>query len=477
MDNKNYYANYINGRWCDQCQADTLDIFEKFSGNLMAKISLANKDQIEEVVNSSLVGFKVLNTWSAGRRSSLLYELYAELDKRSEEAIDLIIKESGKPRSYARIEVARSLKTIQEAAIEAKRVGGEVIPIDHGLGEGRSAFTQRFPIGPILCITPFNFPMNLVLHKIAPAIACGCSVIVKPAPQAPLSSLFLADLFSNISSPTGAVNVINCSIENTELMVRDERIRMLSFTGSEKVGWHLKNICGQKKITLELGGNAAVIVDEVSSLRSVAKKIAYGAYLYAGQVCISTQRIYVCKSVREQFEAALIEEIKDLSVGDPNDENTIVGPLIDDLHLKRIQDWIMEAKSNGANILIGGDVNKFNPRILNPTLISNTKSTLKVVTEEIFGPVAILETFENFEHAIDLVNQSRYGLQVGVFTNNLIHMKKAFKSIEVAGVIINDIPGFRMDSMPYGGIKMSGLGREGVKYAIEEMTEPKLLVY
>lgn len=475
---KNIHSgNYIDGSWIENSDENGSDVLDKYTTEVMAHVIMANDEMIQNTLKSSEKGFKELRSWSAGKRSEYLYKLRDALLAREEEAVNLIIREAGKPRSYAISEIKRCLSTIEASAIEAKRLTGEMVPIDYDHGEGKTAYTKRFPIGPVLCITPFNFPLNLVLHKVAPALACGCSVIVKPAPQAPLSSLFLAGLLDEVGYPSGVANFVNCSIERAENLVKDDRIKMISFTGSEKVGWHIKSICKTKKIALELGGNAAVVVNDTENLEAVAKKIAIGAFLYAGQICISTQRILVHKNLLESFRNLLVKEIKALKVGDPKDEKVSVGPLIDSGHLNRIQEWVEEAVSHGGFVLTGGKVFDEKSNIYKPTLIENAKSPLKIVDEEVFGPIAILDSFETFDQAIEMVNDSKYGLQVGVYTNSLSNMKRSHEELDVAGVIINDIPGFRMDTMPYGGIKMSGFGREGVKYTIEEMTEPRLIVF
>lgn len=470
-------GNYINGKWNTKIENDFLLVIDKYSQEEMAKLPLADEDEIEEAIVSSQKGFRELKSWSAGKRSDYLQKLWVALNNRSKEIVDLIVKESGKPKSYAESEVMRCLATLENAVIEAKRFCGEIVPIDFAAGEGKTAFTKRVPIGPILCITPFNFPLNLVLHKVAPALATGCSVIVKPAPQSPLSALFLANLIDEVGYPAGVASFINCSIPMAEKLVRDDRIKMVSFTGSEKVGWYIKNICGMKKVTLELGGNAAVIIDENLDLGPIAKTVANGAFLYSGQICISTQRIFVIKSVYKKFCDLLLEEIKNLKIGDPQDNKTIVGPLIDKQHFERIGNWVTEAKNEGAEILIGGEEEDKFHNLYRPTLITNAKSPMKVADEEAFGPIATIESVKDFDEAIKRVNESKFGLQVGVFTNNLKFFKLAHENLEVGGIIINNVPGFRIDSMPYGGIKMSGLGREGIKYAMEEMTEPRLIVY
>ncbi len=471
------FGNYINGTWLDTPNAEVLEVVDKYSQENLATIALATEADIEEAIKACQRAFVEIKSWSAGKRSDYLLKLQNALSARSDEVIDLIVKEAGKPRSYAESELKRCLATIGHAAAEAKTFVGEMVPIDFDAGEGKTAFTKRFPVGPILCITPFNFPLNLVLHKVAPALALGCPFIVKPAPQSPLSALFLANLLEEVGYPAGLANFVNCSVPLAEKMVRDDRLAMVSFTGSEKVGWHLKSVCGMKKLALELGGNAAVIVDEDCDVKAIVKSIANGAFLYSGQICISTQRIFVLESRFEEFKKLLIEEIRKLHIGDPQDTATIVGPLIDKGHFQRIIDWVNEAKLQGAKVLVGGEVASDKHNIYQPTLLSQTKAGMKIVDEEVFGPVATLEPVSSFDEAIEKVNDSKFGLQAGVFSNNFSNVKKAHERLEVGGVIVNSIPGFRVDSMPYGGIKMSGLGREGIKYAMEEMSEPRLMVF
>ena len=477
MKNNFYSGNFIDGAWVNNSDVKQSEVLDKYSGEVLTKITMANDQMIENSLVSTEKGFREIRSWSAGKRSEFLYRLRNALKEREDEAVDIIVREAGKPISYAKSEVERCLTTIEAAAVEAKRLSGEMVPIDFDHGEGRTAYTKRYPIGPILCITPFNFPLNLVLHKVAPALACGCSVIVKPAPQAPLSALFLASLIEEVGYPKGVANFINCSIDRAEKMVKDDRIKMISFTGSEKVGWYIKSICKTKKIALELGGNAAVVIDKTDKLESIAKKVAVGAYLYAGQICISTQRILVHESILESFKKLLIKEIEGKKVGDPKDAQVLVGPVIDNSHLMRVSNWTKQAIASGAVVLTGGKIFNQEQNIFTPTLFENATSPLDVVDEEVFGPIAILDSFSDFDEAIKIVNDSKFGLQVGVYTNSIINMKKSHEEMEVAGVIINDVPGFRIDTMPYGGIKMSGFGREGLKYTIEEMTEPRLIVF
>jgi glyceraldehyde-3-phosphate dehydrogenase (NADP+) len=470
-------SNFINGVWQEKGTGGMLSVLDKYSHDVIANLPLASADQMEVAITSSVLAFEQLKKWSAGRRSEHLQQVHDLLNEHREAFVELLIREAGKPASYAQNEITRCLTTIGLAAAEAIRFDGEVIAMDYGAGEGKTAFTKRVPIGPIACITPFNFPGNLVLHKVAPALAVGCPVVVKPAPQAPLTALALAGLFQQAGYPAGAVNVVVCDIPVAEKLVRDERMRMLSFTGSDKVGWHLKAIAGKKKVILELGGNAAVIVDETADLTTAAKAVSRGAYAYAGQTCISTQRIFVHEKVYDRFSALLVEEIKSLKTGDPSEADVAVGPIIDGGHAERIKSWVEEAVEGGAKVLVGGDVLDERRNLFEPTLLTDVSDDMKVSCDEVFGPVATIEKVRDFDAAIEQTNKSRFGLQAGVFTNDLSHVRKAHRELEVGGIMINNVPGFRVDSMPYGGVKDSGLGREGIRYAMEEMTEARLLVY
>lgn len=470
-------ANFINGNWSFEGDGTFNTVVDKYHGTELGKLPHATEAQMEEAIAAAFASRDALRKMSAGERSAKLEALAALIAKHEEEIVKLMVQEAGKPLGAARIEVARSITTVRTAAAEALRFGGEITPMDFGAGAGKTAFTKRFPVGVIAAITPFNFPLNLVLHKVAPAMAVGCPVVLKPSPQAPLCSLVLGKFMEEIDWPKGAFSVLMCGVPVAEKLVKDERVAMLSFTGSDKVGWHLKNICGKKKLALELGGNAAVIFDEGVDLTAVAKTVAIGANVYAGQTCISTQRIYAVASVFAQFRELLVKEYAALKAGDPNDASVTVGPVIDKGHFERIGSWVDEAVKGGATLLAGGKAVDAARNIYAPTLLTGTNGAMKVNCAEVFGPVAVLEEVADFNEAIAQVNNSTYGLQAGVFTNSLAHMKQAHDELEVGGIIIGNVPGFRIDSMPYGGIKDSGLGREGVKYAMEEMSEPRLLVY
>jgi acyl-CoA reductase-like NAD-dependent aldehyde dehydrogenase len=469
--------SFINNEWIGHSTTNILSVTNKFDQNIIATIPYADASEVQYAISNSVQGFQLFSKFSALERHDLLLKIRDGIHLEKEKFINLIVSEAGKPIDYARAEIERSLMVLQLAAEEAMRISGEVVPMNYGIGSGRTAFTKRIPIGPVLAISPFNFPLNLALHKIAPALAAGCSVILKPSPFTPLTALALASLCKRVGLPPGVLNVVVCRNEEAELMLKDDRIKMLSFTGSADVGWSLKAKAGKKKVVLELGGNAAVIVDRSANLDEAAKAIAFSAYNYAGQVCISVQRIFVDHSIFDQFLEKFKMAVSELKMGSPVQEGVSIGPIIDRSHLERLQTWINEAKIKGAQIVFGGDVIDLNHNLLAPTLITNTQEEMKIVCEEAFGPIAVIERVQYFDEVIRVINRSRYGLQAGLFTNQISQMKYAEEHLEVGALIINGVPGFRVDSMPYGGVKDSGLGREGLRYAIEEMTEPRLLVY
>lgn len=469
--------SFINNEWIGHSTTNVLLVKNKYDQSIVASIPHADASEVQFAISNSVQGFQVISKMSAEERRNLLLKLRDGLMTDKEKFVNLIVTEAGKPLDYAKMEVERSIKVVELAAEEAIRFGGEVIPMDYGLGKGRTAFTKRFPIGPILAISPYNFPLNLALHKIAPAIAVGCSVILKPSPYTPLTALALAALAKRVGLPAGVLNVVICQNDEAEIMLRDDRLKMLSFTGSAEIGFKLKSLAGKKKVTLELGGNAAVIVDRSCQIEETAKAIAKGAYLFSGQICISTQRIFVDESIFDQFIEFFKVAVSELKYGNPNTEEVTVSSLIDRAHFEKIKLWVEEAKQNGAHVIFGGQVLDEEHHIYAPTLLTNTNSTMKINGEEAFGPVAIIEKVQYFDEVIREINKSRYGLQAGLFTNQLSQIKYAHENLEVGALIINGIPGFRVDSMPYGGVKDSGLGREGTKYAMEDMTEPRMLVY
>jgi len=469
--------SFINNEWIGHSTTNILSVTNKYEQNIIATIPYADASEVQFAISNSVQAFQSWSRLSAMERREFLLKIRDGLQHEKEKFINLIVSEAGKPLDYARAEIERSLSVLQFSADEAIRLTGETVPMDYGLGKGKTAFTKRFPIGPVLAISPFNFPLNLALHKVGPALAAGNTVLLKPSPYTPLTALALASLCKRVGLPPGVLNVVVCRNEEAELMLKDERIKMLSFTGSAEVGWMLKEKAGKKKVVLELGGNASVIVDRTSNLDEAAKAIAMGAFLYAGQICISVQRIFVDNQVFDAFVEKLKQMTSELQTGNPATEGVSVGPIIDRTHLERITGWISEAKEKGAEILMGGEIIDQEKNVLAPTLITNTTEDMKIVAEEVFGPVAIIERVQFFDEVIRVINRSRFGLQAGLFTNNLTQMKYAHEHLEVGALIVNGIPGFRVDSMPYGGVKDSGLGREGVRYTMEEMTEPRLLVY
>ncbi|MBT7611373.1 MAG: aldehyde dehydrogenase family protein [Bacteriovoracaceae bacterium] len=469
-------SSLIHNKFCEGKQS-TFDVLDKFDQSIIETVSYLDCYQMEVAIESAVEGFNSLRSLNTGERRDCLQTLQKLLGERAEEFAFLICAEAGKPIEYARAEVLRTISTLDHAIDLSRTFSGEQIPMDFDGGVGKQAFTRRFPVGPIAAISPFNFPLNLVMHKLAPALAVGCSVLLKPSPLTPFSALALAELVREVGFPDGSFNVVLAEDHIAQKMIEDGRLKLLSFTGSAYVGWKLKALSKNKKCILELGGDAAVLVDESADLEKITPQIVKGAYMYAGQICISTQRIFCVSSIYSKFKKLLINEIKKLKIGNPLIEENEVGPMINSFHLDRISSWIDEAESLGADCLVGGAVFDMEHNIYRPTLLENVPRNCKLGHEEVFGPVAIIEEVKNFEQGLTKINQSSYGLQTGIFTENINRMKLAFETIEAGAVLIGMIPGFRIDHMPYGGIKNSGLGREGIKYAMEDMTEPKLLIF
>jgi len=465
------YKFLINGQWRQSSKKE--DVKNPFNGETVASVYFAEEKDIEDAVISSQKAFEITKKLPSYKRAEILQNIVHGLEHRLEEIARTITLEAGKPIVDSRNEVKRAINTFQIASEEAKRIEGAVIPLDIMQGsENRFGIVRRFPIGPILGITPFNFPLNLVAHKVAPAIASGNTIILKPAPKTPITALFLGEIVSEAGLPAGGLNVIPCSNPLAEKLVTDERIKKLSFTGSAAVGMKLKAMAGMKKITLELGGNAGVIVHSDANVDFAAQRCTVGAFSYAGQICISVQRIYVQKDIYGEFVERFLSNVKNLKQGDPMDESTNIGPMIEEEASKRTETWLRDAVNSGAKVLIGG---KRNGNFFEPTILSNVKPSMKVCSDEVFAPMVTVERYEQFEDAVSMINNSLYGLQAGVFTRDIKNIFYAYNELEVGGVIANDIPTYRMDHMPYGGVKMSGFGREGIKYALEEMTELKLL--
>jgi glyceraldehyde-3-phosphate dehydrogenase (NADP+) len=445
-----------------------------FTGNPIAEVCQAGETDVEEAMASSASAAPVMGALPSHARYNVLQEMAALLYRRRDEFASIITAEAGKPSSDAKREVNRAVQTFTIAAEEAKRIAGEVVPLDWTPNtDSFLGMVRRFPIGPVLGITPFNFPLNLVAHKVAPALAAGNPILIKPAPQTPLTALLLGEVALEAGLPPGGLNVVPCENIQAERMVVDPRFKLLSFTGSAAVGWMLKAKCGKKKVTLELGGNAGVIIEPDADLDLAAQRCATGGFGYAGQTCISVQRVLVHHSVADLFTTKLLLQVARLKAGDPSDDTTVVGPLIDPAATQRVEAWVEEAVAQGARVLLGG---KRLGTVLEATVLTNVKPDMKVSCQEVFGPVVTVSSYRTFSDAIAALNQSDYGLQAGIFTQDINKIFHAFRHLEVGAVVANEIPTFRADHMPYGGVKDSGLGREGVKAAIEDMTEPRLLV-
>ncbi|HEX7765153.1 MAG TPA: aldehyde dehydrogenase family protein [Nitrospira sp.] len=462
----------VHGVW--KHSAITVGVINPFTGNVFAEVCQAGENEVEEAIASSVAAAPVMAKLASHARYNILQDMAALLYRRRDEFAQTITAEAGKPIADAKREVTRAVQTLTIAAEEAKRIPGEVVPLDWTpQTESYLGMVRRFPLGPIVGITPFNFPLNLVVHKVAPALAAGNPILIKPAPQTPLTSLLLGEVALEAGLPAGGLNVVPCDNALAERLVIDPRFKLLSFTGSAPVGWMLKAKCGKKKVTLELGGNAGVIIEPDADLDLAAKRCASGGFGYAGQTCISVQRILVHHSVADTFTTKLLLQVARLKAGDPTDETTTVGPLIDPAATQRVEAWIEEAVSRGARVLLGG---KRLGTVLEATVLTNVKPEMKVSCQEVFGPVVTVSSYRQFSDAIAALNQSDYGLQAGVFTQDINKVFHAFRHLEVGAVLANEIPTFRADHMPYGGVKDSGLGREGVRAAIEDMTEPRLLV-
>ncbi|NPA42805.1 MAG: aldehyde dehydrogenase family protein [Chlorobi bacterium] len=453
-----------------------LPITDKYTGEILAEAPLATEAQVEEAVSAAVRAFDTFRRSSAEKRADILRALRDGIARRADDFTRLIVKEAGKPLSYARNEVRRALDNLDSGIRAVLEFAGEQVPMDYLNGKGKTAYTVRVPYGPVLGISPFNFPLNLALHKIIPAVGSGSPIILKPAPQTPLSMFLLADILEEAGVPAGTVQIVLTGNKSAEQMVRDDRLKILSFTGSDRVGWYLKSIAGRKKVFLEMGGNAAALIDSDAPLERAAKKLAYGAFLYAGQICISTQRIYVLKDVFDRFTDLFLEETARIPTGDPSLPETVNGPMISRKDLYRIRDWVEEAREGGARILAGGNIVDETHDLFAPTVLTGTRPGMKVVDEEAFAPVVIIEPVESVEEGIRAVNASRYGLQASVYSDSLKTVRRFIREVDAGGIMVNEIPGFRIDSMPYGGMKDSGLGREGPRYALREYTQPKLVV-
>lgn len=465
---------FINGEWVKA--TNYIPLYSPYTEEKIAEIPDATHEEMDAAITAAQLAKEKFANMPAHQRATILENIARLLEERREEAATIIATEAAKPIRFAKAEVARTIQTYKFAAEEAKRIYGEVIPLDAApSGENRIAYTVRKPLGVIGAITPFNFPMNLVAHKVGPAIAAGNPIILKPASQTPLSAFFLAEIVNIAGVPKGVLNIVTGSGSTVgQQLVTDNRIEMITFTGSPEVGKEIKRKAGLKRVTLELGSNSAVIIDKnIHNLDAIVERTITGAFAYQGQVCIAVQRIYIHEQVYERFVEKFVTAAKKITLGDPLDESTELSSLITQNDVERSLTWIKEASDNGASIATGG---KRSGNILHPTVLLDVDPTLKVSCQEVFAPIVLLNKITTVEKALDEVNDSRFGLQAGIYTNDLSLALHAADLLHVGGVLINDIPTFRVDHMPYGGVKESGIGREGLKYAIEEMTEMKLVI-
>jgi acyl-CoA reductase-like NAD-dependent aldehyde dehydrogenase len=459
--------------WTD---GEAMEVRSPWDGGLVGRVTQATRADARQAVQHAVASMRRTRALPRWKRREILEDVAASLIEQKERFAQLIAAEAGKPIRMARAEVDRSILTFKTASEEATRLGGETIPLDLTEGnEGRWGLVQRFPVGPVLAITPFNFPLNLVAHKAAPALAAGCPLILKPAPQTPFTALALGEVILKAGWPEEALAVLPLSNADTAwLAEKEDRIKLVSFTGSAKVGWELKAHSGRKRVLLELGGNAALIVhSDWPDLDDAAARTASAAFAYAGQSCISVQRIFVHRPVFQTFLWKVADAAKKLVSGDPRNDATDVGPVIRMSDAERIEAWIKEAAEGGARLIEGGERKG---ALITPAILTGTKAGMKVRDEEVFGPVVLIEPYDDFEEALAEVNRSKYGLQAGLLTRDAGRILTAYRELEVGALIVGDTPTWRLDPMPYGGVKDSGLGREGLRFAIEEMTEPRMLV-
>ncbi len=461
----------VDGEWLET--GEWLEIRSPYSGEVVGRVAKAGAEETRRAIDAAERAMR--DPLPAHKRAEILVRVAGALGKRADEAARTICAEAGKPLKAARLEVARAMSTYTFAAVEARSLAGDVVPMEASqAGEGKLAFTIREPVGVVGAISPFNFPLNLVAHKIAPALAAGCAVVLKPASQTPLSALLLAELETEAGLPPGWLNVVvGPSGEIGDVLVADERVRLITFTGSSDVGWKLRERAARKKVNLELGNATPVIVHEDADLEEAATKLAANAFSFAGQSCISVQRVYVHRSAFDAFLERFLPKVDALKVGDPAEEDTDVGPVIDEGARERIVEWIEEARSAGADVLTGGTVEN---GLIGPTVIAGAGPELKVSCEEIFGPVCTVAAYDSLDEALALANGTRFGLQAGIFTSDVRTALRAARALAFGGVTVNEAPTFRADQMPYGGVKDSGNTREGPAYAVREMTEERVVV-
>jgi glyceraldehyde-3-phosphate dehydrogenase (NADP+) len=453
---------------------EVAEVRNPFDGSLVARVALAGPEQVERAIQAAQAAFRENRRLPSHRLAEVARGVRRGIERRRDELARTIALEAGKPLALARGEVDRAVVTFRLAEEEATRMLGELLPVDlEPRVEAFQAVVRRFPVGPVAGISPFNFPLNLVAHKVAPVLAVGSAMVLKPARQTPLSALILAELLEEAGAIPGTLSVVNCDRQVGNQLVTDPRLALLTFTGSPEVGWRMKEEAGRKKVVLELGGNAAAVIHEDCDLETAVRKCVAGAFAYAGQTCISLQRLLVHRPVYDTVREQALERTRALRHGDPLDPEVLCGPLIDAENADRVVAWIDEAVQSGARLLCGGGRHG---GVVEPALLENVPRNLPLYREEVFGPALVLEPYQTFDEALELVNDSAYGLQAGVFTRDLRRVHRAFEALEVGGVVVGDVPTVRVDNYPYGGIKASGFGREGVRYAIEDMTERKVLL-
>ena len=451
-----------------------LEVTDKYSGKVATRVAMADAKTIDEAIAWSVKAEKAMAQMAPYERQAILNHCVKRFQERFDELALALCIEAGKPIKDAKGEVTRLIDTFRVAAEEAVRIDGEVLNLEiSARAKGYRGFIKRVPIGPCSFISPFNFPLNLAAHKVAPAIAAGCPFVLKPASRTPIGAIIIGEVLAETDLPKGAFSVLPCHRDGADLFTEDDRFKLLSFTGSPGVGWDLKARAGKKKVVLELGGNAACVVDEDADLDDAVERIVFGAFYQSGQSCIGVQRIYGHAKIYDELKRRLVERTKQLKKGDPKDEDTFIGPMISEGEATRLHNWVLEGVEKGGTLLVGGEREG---AMLDPTLMENVPDECAVVAEEAFGPVAILEKFDDFDAVLQRVNDSVFGLQAGIFTRDIYKAQKAWDELEVGGVIIGDVPSWRVDNMPYGGVKDSGLGREGIRWAIADMTEERLLV-
>jgi acyl-CoA reductase-like NAD-dependent aldehyde dehydrogenase len=469
---RDVYPLYLNNK-AEQPNAD-LEVTDKFTGEVAFRCAQADAKTIDAGIQGAVEAAEPMARMASYERQAVLQHCVDRFRERFDELAYALCVEAGKPIRDSEGEVTRLIDTFRIAAEESVRMTGEVQPLDISpRAKGYQGIWKRVPIGPCSLISPFNFPLNLAAHKIAPAIAVGCPFVMKPASRTPLGALIMGEVLAETDLPKGAFSILPAHREGADLFTEDERLKLLSFTGSPGVGWDLKAKAGKKKVVLELGGNAAVIIDRDADLADALERTIFGAFYQSGQSCIGVQRILIHADVYDRFREMLVARTKTLVAGDPKDRNVFIGPMISEGEAKRLDSWIQEAVGKGATLLCGG---KREGAMLEATLLENVDPATKINIEEAFGPVAFLIKFSDFNEALDIVNDSKFGLQAGIFTRDLFQMFDAWDRLDVGGVVINDVPSYRVDNMPYGGVKDSGLGREGVRFAMEDMTEIRNLV-